>query len=399
MNDSFLRREMPNTTRNSSGTDHDDGRRNPETPIPLESQDSTLPSLGMERKKRARTGCVNCSRRRRKCDEVKPTCTGCRTRGDDCQWRKFGSFRESNIKVLESDHPSMSRGVAASKTKFRTRFRILNAPPKVSGSKATPNRHAHVFSKQGPVHEPPLLPTSSTSAEPLPVATTENVSDSTPPLLTNEIPSPNPSQSLSPSHSSDTSSHLPQKDSQNRPTGYIGNEIHGHDLGLQAASLQYSHPPATQCDYNTLPGSRDDSSNPYNSSPEYVIDDLSWLEGLASTQFHSSVNSSYQHIPSPLFDHNVFSDPADFTNDVFLPGSAYEALHKTLRNRQLWTAQLDVPSRRSSQGSVSLVHTGLFSKTERQPRGLEYSKPFELSPEREHTLWENYLNEICSWVT
>ena len=104
-------------------------------------------------------------------------------------------------------------------------------------------------------------------------------------------------------------------------------------------------------------------------------------------------------IPSPLFDHNVFSDPADFTNDVFLPGSAYEALHKTLRNRQLWTAQLDVPSRRSSQGSVSLVHTGLFSKTERQPRGLEYSKPFELSPEREHTLWENYLNEICSWVT
>ena len=118
---------MPNTTRNSSGTDHDDGRRNPETPIPLESQDSTLPSLGMERKKRARTGCVNCSRRRRKCDEVKPTCTGCRTRGDDCQWRKFGSFRESNIKVLESDHPSMSRGVAASKTKFRTRFRILKS--------------------------------------------------------------------------------------------------------------------------------------------------------------------------------------------------------------------------------------------------------------------------------
>jgi hypothetical protein len=34
---------------------------------------------------------------------------------------------------------------------------------------------------------------------------------------------------------------------------------------------------------------------------------------------------------------NIFSDPADLVNDVFLPGSAYEALHTTLRNRQLWT--------------------------------------------------------------
>lgn len=76
--------------------------------------ENTQESKQGERKERTRTGCLNFSRRRRKCDEEKPICTGCKRRGDKCQWRMLGSFRDANLKVLESDHPSMSQGVAAS---------------------------------------------------------------------------------------------------------------------------------------------------------------------------------------------------------------------------------------------------------------------------------------------
>jgi hypothetical protein len=393
---------------NSPRASSDNDRMSPQTSAPLESQDLHPLNMGMERRKRTRTGCVNCSRRRRKCDEAKPTCTGCKRRGDECQWRMLGAFRDSNIKVLESDHPSMSQGVAASKNKRQSRFKILNSAPKTSRAKSAPKQQGHGASEQ-PVHEPSPPPAPDSSATPVPVATTENTPDPTPPSLTNEIRSPNPAlnQGLSPPYSSDTSSHLSQKSIQNKSPGHPENVSNGHDLGLQAASPGSHYPPTIQCDFNTLPQSRDDSSQIHNSSPEYMIDGLSGLGGLTqSAQFHSSLTGSYQTVPSPLFEHNIFSDPADLVNDVFLPGSAYEALHTTLRNRQLWTALPDIPNRRSSQDSIPPVDTpvavsdaGSFSRTKRQSRGLEYSRRFELSPEREHILWGNYLNEICSWVS
>ncbi|CAG7990686.1 unnamed protein product [Penicillium salamii] len=138
-----------------------------------------------------------------------------------------------------------------------------------------------------------------------------------------------------------------------------------------------------------------------------MVDDFNGLSGFPqNAQFRSSVTGSYQTVQSPLFNHSVFSDPADLVNDVFLPGSAYEALHTTLRNRQLWTARPDIPNRRSSHDSLPMVHTptafsdaaGSFTRIERQTRRFEAGRRFELSPEREHILWENYLNEICSWL-
>ena len=395
--------QMSNTPLNSPRAGNDSDRRNSQTCAPPESQDPDSKNSGAERRKRTRTGCVNCSRRRRKCDEVKPTCTGCKRRGDKCQWRMLGAFRDSNIKVLESDHPSMSQGVSANKNKRQSRFKILNTAPNTPRRKSATKQQAQGASEEGLLHEQTPLPASNISATKVPVADAQTPADPISPLITNEIPGPSPAvnQGLSPPYSSDTSSHLSQKTIHNRPPRNIDNEINVNDLGLQTASPHSRYPPTIPCAFKTLPQSRDDSSHPYNSSPEYVIDDLNGLRDFDhSAQFHSSVTGSYQTVPSPLFNHNVFSDPADLVNDVFLPGSAYEALHTTLRNRQLWTARPDIPSRRSSQDSVSPVHTpiafsdvGSFSRTQREPRR------FELSPEREHVLWENYLNEICSWVS
>lgn len=396
----MFRAKMSNTFLNSPAPD--DRERMLQATVPLDLQGSN-PSIAAERKKRTRTGCVNCSRRRRKCDESKPICTGCKRRGDKCQWRMLGAFRDSNIKVLESNHPSMSQGVAASKSKRQSRFKIVNsATPR---AKRAPKQQDQAPPEQGSVHGSPPSAQDHTTT-PVPVAVAEDNLDPTAPSISNGIPASNVNPGLSPPYSSDTSSN-PRKAFDGSP-GHVELQPHVSPLGLPAPSPHSHYDTALQFDFQSPQTRVDASSHPYiNASPEYVINDLSALRGLGQNgQFHSSVTGSYQTGQSPVFDHGIFSDPADLVNDVFLPGSAYEALHTTLRNRQLWTARPDYPSRRSSQDSVPMVHTptgysdaGSVTRAERGSRRSAFSRRFELSPEREHILWENYLNEICSWVS
>lgn len=142
------------------------------------------------------------------------------------------------------------------------------------------------------------------------------------------------------------------------------------------------HSPSHHLNFtNHSPSSNHDSHVSYLSSPDFM--------GLIS---HSSFSEGYPAaMASPLFDHGVFSDPANVANiDVFVPGSAYEALHTALRNRQLWTARPDIPSR----GSTPDIVPGVAPND----TGAKSGRGFTLSSEREIILWQNYLNEICTWV-
>ncbi|KAE8358943.1 hypothetical protein BDV27DRAFT_168961 [Aspergillus caelatus] len=198
-----------------------------------------------------------------------------------------------------------------------------------------------------------------------------------------EASAPSPLPGLSPSLSSNASFY---------PAAEVRN--HGRDSGRndETANEVPNHIP-----HNASP------NHPYmHSSPEFVIDELAALRNFSNNaaSFPPNAPEPYQGIASPLFDHSVFSDPVNFTNDVFLPGSAYEALHTTLRNRQLWTARPDIPSRCSSPASVP--ESGAVTPNELHPSEVHnYSRPrrpFELSPARENVLWQNYLNEICLWL-
>lgn len=357
------------------------------------------------RKKRTRTGCLNCSRRRRKCDEAKPICTGCKRRGDKCQWRVLGSFRDANIKVLESDHPSMSQGATAITNKRQSRFKILNSLPNPPRTRGTSKRQS-----EGPPDQSELALSPSPSAQNNDVfcdAINHANEHSRSPDRRSASSAQQP-QNLSPPLTGDASSHLSQEPSRQSPHFNEPDTSAGLHHPHSQANDQARHSTDLQYEFHQHSVPDDASSHAYlHSSPEYVIDDLTALRGLAHNgRFHSSANDSYHNGPSPLFDHSVFSDPADFANDVFLPGSAYEALHTALRNRQLWTARPDVPSRCSSRESIPQVHTPTafgvsdsFTRVERDTKSSRTGRFFELSPEREHVLWQNYLNEICSWVS
>lgn len=352
----------------------------------------------VERKKRTRTGCLNCSRRRRKCDEAKPTCTGCKRRGDECQWRLLGSFREANIKVLGSDHPSMSQGVITNKNKPPSKFKILNTLTNSPRTRGTSKRHAEATRDRPEAELHASSPVAAPTFEAIPEAQSKDPSQ---PVIQHSGSAPEAHQGLSTPLSRGKSSHLLQ---HHQSPASLHNQCEESADDLPSPGTTRSHRSIVQYDIQRNSVQDDTSLHVYaHATPEFLVDDLAALRGFTHhAEFNASVTDSYHNGPSPLFDNSVFSDPADLTNDVFLPGSTYEALHTTLRNRQLWTARPDDPSRTSSRGSISHARTqtgysdsGSFTNIEKEPRS---GRRFELSPEREHILWQNYLNEICSWV-
>lgn len=63
---------------------------------------------------RTRTGCLNCRRKKRKCDEKHPTCGPCERQGVRCPWGLRISFRQENALTIEGGQRSSpgSRAVA-----------------------------------------------------------------------------------------------------------------------------------------------------------------------------------------------------------------------------------------------------------------------------------------------
>ncbi|KAL4908884.1 hypothetical protein BDW74DRAFT_165603 [Aspergillus multicolor] len=180
------------------------------------------------------------------------------------------------------------------------------------------------------------------------------------------LPAPEEVPALSPSPTHE----IPQPQRQNEPFT-IPEQM---DMDVVEALTSPSN--STQFTTNDL-------SQSYISSPEFIVDELNALHNLSNP---------YQGMTPPFLNSSVFSDLDNPANDVFLPGSAYEALHTALRNRQLWTARPDIPSRTGSP-------TPGF-ETAPDHRRSESRRPgrFELSPDRENILWQNYLNEICLWL-
>src|SRR6478735_276630 len=59
--------------------------------------------------KRTRSGCLNCRRKKRKCDESRPACGTCRRRNESCEWGLKIAFRAENAQCLNARHPSMRK--------------------------------------------------------------------------------------------------------------------------------------------------------------------------------------------------------------------------------------------------------------------------------------------------
>ncbi|KXS98488.1 hypothetical protein AC578_2603 [Pseudocercospora eumusae] len=145
------------------------------TKSPTRETDGRLATIG---KKRTRTGCLNCRRKRRKCDEVKPTCEGCQARNEVCEWGVKVSFRPENAHTMGREHPSMKHAASYSRNQS---YHIINVTSEVIRD--------YFEETTNEIEEPRLLDSSAsaTTAQPTPRqhALTLNLSNNTP---TPELP-------------------------------------------------------------------------------------------------------------------------------------------------------------------------------------------------------------------
>lgn len=108
----------------------------------------------------------------------------------------------------------------------------------------------------------------------------------------------------------------------------------------------------------------------------------------------------------PLLDQHMFDDH----DGIFLPGSAYQELHSTLRDHLIYTARSNAPTRHGTpepqqpdmgffeRGSAKVIIDGGVDRTESDPESSRSSKPPEITPQREYLLWKTWLDEVAPWL-
>jgi hypothetical protein len=107
-----------------------------------------------------------------------------------------------------------------------------------------------------------------------------------------------------------------------------------------------------------------------------------------------------------LLDQHVFDD----RDGIFLPGSAYQELHSTLRDHLIYTARSNAPTRYGTP-ELQQPDMGFFEREPPKvpsdsvvcgavsdPESSRSSKPPEISPQREYVLWKTWIDEVAPWL-
>lgn len=88
---------------------------------------------------------------------------------------------------------------------------------------------------------------------------------------------------------------------------------------------------------------------------------------------------------------------SNFEDGIFLPGSQYQELSATLRSRLIDTARSTAPSRLGSP-EVDDRRSPLSRTVSAESEYEESRRLAELSVEQEFVLWQNYIQEVASWL-
>lgn len=115
----------------------------------------------------------------------------------------------------------------------------------------------------------------------------------------------------------------------------------------------------------------------------------------------SSILPSFRDSDFGALNEDIF----DLDDGLFVPGSAYEELHTTLRNHIIHTARSNVPSRIPSPNfphHVDGLNTSQTKNTNQEllEPELDSSNSIpNISPHQEYLLWKNYVDEVAPWVS
>ena len=268
---------------------------------------------------RSRSGCLNCRRRKRKCDERRPTCQGCVRRKETCEWGMRVTFRNRNALSLAGESRKRESG-ARHGVRLGTATDTYSSSPDIEMRQrpgtflpATVNHdhrecasetHSFLFEDPDADDDSHTLFESSTTAAAI----------------------ASPSVSL-PSVSHDSfsySSNTPSLNTLNTDDSVIATLV-----SLREDVYGHGHDRVVRQERAPLTESRD-SGEVGNSTPL-----LSTTFALDNSFF---ANSSFPNDCLP-------SAPSPLEDTIFWPGSAYHELHSTLRSHIIYEVQSNAPTR------------------------------------------------------
>jgi len=139
-------------------------------------------------------------------------------------------------------------------------------------------------------------------------------------------------------------------------------------------------------------------------SPCYVHENDTPMEEVHLEQPISVTQMNYQD------DVSLRSSMFGERDGIFLPGSAYQELHSTLRNHLISTARSNAPTRLGTpeqdhvpvplgRSDFRLNVDAPDSRIESDPESVQSSKAPEISPHREYVLWKTWIDEVAPWVS
>ncbi|CCT73687.1 related to regulatory protein for the arginine catabolic pathway [Fusarium fujikuroi IMI 58289] len=290
--------------------------------------------------KRTRSGCLNCRRKKRKCDESRPACGTCRRRNESCEWGLKIAFRAEHAQCLNARHPSMRK---MARRRQPREFEILDVTDEV------------IRDYNGAETEEEDNETSDDRAR-TSTSGRSNLIVGARPRAANNTPSGYVSIQRPPVV--DISSPTSQRQTQNA----VADLLYFSQNGQSHSSVDID--PTLQVSMEAVPID--------------MIADYPYIDQM-----------------------QAFTPEGISEDGIFLPGSAYHELHSTLRNHLIQETRSIVPTRSTtphieveSSGGVSLEETEVtIPIQEFQP-----SQTPLLSQQEECSLWKNYFDEIAPWL-
>ncbi|KAK1585498.1 fungal-specific transcription factor domain-containing protein [Colletotrichum navitas] len=381
--------------------DGDDGRR---------PGDSEQPPPAKKKRTRTRTGCLNCRRKKRKCDEGRPACGGCSRRKERCEWGIKVTFRAENAQTIRQDHPSMKK---ARRPPLRRQFEILDITDEVIRDyHLPPGFHdydsdremeldlspprAEAEAASGPQHE---KDEAGYFDSPLSYSTSIAGSSTARRTLSSSGPSSAPAESVQ------TSAFAALLSPEARREDESANKVHPSTtdrIDFRASPTSASQLITDSAVANLIYLSQGGRCQVPHQHP------TSTVHSMPPTAL------SMDHLMDPPFDFmdQIFTPEGSYEDGIFLPGSAYHELHSTLRNhliqevrsngptRHASPASAHTPRRRSGSGFID-ASSGPSSSGEAAEAVDDLSSDHEppcLPLEEECALWKNWVDEISPWL-
>ncbi|KAL1855575.1 hypothetical protein Plec18167_004087 [Paecilomyces lecythidis] len=348
--------------------------------------------------RRTRSGCLNCRRRKRKCDEKKPTCFNCGRKNERCEWGTRVTFRAENAHcILEGQHTESTRP----SKRQRCDINIIDVTPEVvreCSENATLGRSRTTrFSDEFSVTPSRSQSSSRHRPEAVIQRTLNNAEDGYAEELHDGLQLPSSSSSVA------DPKKLPARGNISDRTSSVQSRVQRYPMMTPSitedTSIDDSHQTAFSHDEDTDSLAIRGVHQPLPLQEAFVTDNST--PETTNVPFSPSVSRCWDH---------VFSTPdGHYEDGIFLPGSEYHELHSTLRKHLMREVRSTVPTGLSSpeygqptRWPASVTQPSVANIPSRcPPDGLDGGDDpviANMSKDDEYKLWKNWLDEIAPWL-